>query len=108
MEMHLNDTKKKGLFLHIDNVNMIKWWVDASFGVHPGFRSHMGAMIIIGCGTFQSFSKNQKLNAPSSIESELVAFDVSIHIMWTKLFLNIRDIERIRILCFRIIRRQCY
>jgi len=70
-------------------VNVIKWWVDASFGVHPDFRSHMGAMMTMGSGAFQSFSKKQKLNTRSSNESELVALDdVSVHIMWTNLFLE--------------------
>ena len=87
--MYLNDTKKKGLFLHIDKVNVVQWWVDASFGVHPDFRSYTGAMMTMGSGAFQSFSKKQKLNTRSSNESEFVAlYDVSVHIMWTKLFLE--------------------
>jgi len=87
--MYLNGTRKKGLFLRIDEVNVIKWWVDASFGVHPDFKSHTGAIMSMGGGAFQSFSKKQKLNTRSSNESELVALDdVSVHIMWTKLFLE--------------------
>ena len=87
--MYLNGTRKKGLFLRIDEVNVIKWWADASFGVHPDFKSHTGAMMSMGGGAFQSFSKKQKLNTRSSNESELVALDdVSVHIMWTKLLLE--------------------
>ena len=63
--------------------------MDASFGVHQDFKSHTGAMMSMGGGAFQSFSKKQKLNTRSSNESELVALDdVSVHIMWTKLFLE--------------------
>ena len=42
-----------------------------------------------GEGVVQSISRKQKLNSKSSIESELVgADDVSIMILWTKLFLE--------------------
>jgi hypothetical protein len=42
-----------------------------------------------GEGAVQSISRKQKLNSKSSTESELVgADDVSIMILWTKLFLE--------------------
>ena len=95
--MYLNGTRGKCLFLCIDNMSVIKWWVDAAFGVHPDFKSHTGAMMSMGSGAFQSFSRKQKLNTRSSNESELVGVDdVSVHVMWTKLFLEHQgyDVER--------------
>jgi hypothetical protein len=47
-----------------------------------------------GEGTVQSISRKQKLNTKSSTESELVgAHDVSIMILWTKLFLEEQGYE---------------
>jgi len=65
--------------------------------VHPDFKSHTGAMMSMGSGAFQSFSRKQKLNNRSSNESELVEVgDVSVLVMWTKLFLEHQgyDVER--------------
>ena len=78
-------------------MSVIKWWVDAAFGVHPDFKSHTGAMMSMGSGAFQSFSRKQKLDTRGSNESELVGVDdVSVHVMWTKLFLEHQgyDVER--------------
>ena len=60
--MYLNGTRGKCLFLCIDNMSVIKWWVDAAFSVHPDFKSHTGAMMSMGSGAFQSFSRKQKIN----------------------------------------------
>jgi hypothetical protein len=34
---YLTGTKDDKLILHADNLNVIKWYVDASFAVHPDF-----------------------------------------------------------------------
>ena len=68
---------------------MLKWYVDASFAVHPDFKSHTGAILTMGEGTLQSMSSKQKLNTRSSCESELVGTDDAItKILWTKLFMD--------------------
>ena len=88
---YLNGTKKKRLHLSAGNLRCIKWWVDASFAVHPGFKSHTGATMSFedGKGVVQSISRKQKLNTKSSTEAELVGVDnVSVAILWTKLFLE--------------------
>jgi hypothetical protein len=64
--------------------------VDASFAVHPDYKSHTGATMSYrdGDGAVQSISRKQKLNTRSSTESELVGVDnVLVMILWTKLFL---------------------
>ena len=39
------------LTLEIDHTNIIKWWVDASFAVHPDCKEgHTGAMMSMGHG----------------------------------------------------------
>jgi hypothetical protein len=70
--------------------------VDASFAVHPDFKSHTGAAMHFedGEGAVQSVSRKQKLNTNSSTESELVgADDLSVMILWTKLFMEAQGYE---------------
>jgi hypothetical protein len=83
----------KLLTLSVDNLHCIKWHVDASFAVHPDYKSHTGATMSYGDGdgegAVQSISRKQKLNTKSSTKSELVeVHDVSVMILWTKLFLE--------------------
>jgi hypothetical protein len=63
------------LRLSADNLNIIKWWVVASYGVHHGMRSHTGGAMPMGAGAIYSTSKKQKLNTKSSTEAELVGVD---------------------------------
>ena len=63
--------------------------MDASFAVHPDFKSHTGAMMTMGKGAIMSISRKQKLNTRSSTEAELVGVDdIAVMILWTKLFLE--------------------
>ena len=89
MLKYLKGTKEKVLTLGAENLTVIKWLIDASFAVHPDFKSHTGAVMTMGRGAIQSVSRKQKLNTRSSTESELVGVDdVSTMVLWTKLFLE--------------------
>ena len=89
MMKYLNGTKDKVLTLGADNLRIIKCLIEASFGVHPDFKSHTGAVRTMGKGAIQSISRKQKLNTRSSTESELVGVDdVCTMVLWTKLFLE--------------------
>ena len=59
------------LTLEADASNVVKWWVDASFAVHPDMKSHTGGTMTIGKGSVYSTSTRQKLNTKSSTEAEL-------------------------------------
>ena len=77
------------LTLEATQTNIIKWWVDASFAVHPDMRSHTGGVMTLGRGAVYSTSTRQKINTRSSTESELVAVnDVMPQILWTRRFLD--------------------
>jgi hypothetical protein len=77
------------LTLEADDARVMKWWVDASFAVHPDMKSHTGATASLGKGSVYSTSTRQKLNTKSSTEAELVAVDdVMPMILWTRYFLN--------------------
>jgi hypothetical protein len=60
------------LTLEGDNTSIIKWWVDASFAVHPDMKSHTGGDMSLGKGAVYGTSTRQKLNTKSSTEAELV------------------------------------
>jgi hypothetical protein len=50
---YLNGTKEEKLTLSADNLRVVKWYVDASFAVHPDFKSHTGAVMMLGKGAMQ-------------------------------------------------------
>jgi len=86
---YLNSTRKKVLTLSADNLKVVKWYVDASFGVHPDFKSHTGGVMTMGQGAMHVISSKQKCNSRSSCEAELIGTDDAItHILWTRLFME--------------------
>ena len=88
---YLNGRQKRRLKLSAGDIRCIKWYVDTSFAVHPDYKSHTGTTMSFGDGdgAVQSISRKQKLNTRSSTEAELVGVDdVSVMILWTKLFLE--------------------
>jgi hypothetical protein len=85
---YLYGTQDITLALSAKNLTIVKWWVDASYAVHPNMRSHTGASMTLGCGMIYSKSVKQKLNTKSSTEAEVVAVgDLGSMIFWTRLFL---------------------
>jgi hypothetical protein len=54
---YLNGSRDEVLFLAADNLHVIKWFVDASFAVHPGFKSHTGGAMSYGRGVPISISR---------------------------------------------------
>jgi hypothetical protein len=57
---YLNFTREENLTLSKDNLRVVRWYVDASFAVHPDFKSHTGAMMTLGNGAMQSIARRQK------------------------------------------------
>jgi hypothetical protein len=47
---YLRDTRNLALTLEASDDGAIRWWGDASFGVHPNMRSHTGAVMSLGIG----------------------------------------------------------
>ena len=77
------------LTLEAENLQIAKWWVDASFAVHSDMKSHTGGVLSLGCGAVYSTSTCQKLNTQSSTEAELLGInDVLLQILWTQYFLE--------------------
>jgi len=91
---YLNGTREMPLTLSADDTNIIKWWADGSFAVHPNMRSHTGGTMTLGKGSIYSTSTKQKLNTKSSTEAELVAAnDVLPQLLWTQYFLKEQGYE---------------
>ena len=86
---YLRATQDLVLRLSTGRDGMIRWWIDASFGVHPTMRGHTGSTMSMGYGSVYSSSKKQKLVTRSSTECELVGVhDVMPQLEWTRLFLD--------------------
>ena len=86
--LYIKSTPKWHLTLSADDLTTIKWFIDASFAVHPDFKSHTGATMTMGEGAVQTMSRKQKLNSRSSTEAELIAVDDAItQVLWTRLFM---------------------
>ena len=53
MIKYLNGTNETYLSLRADDLIVVKWYVDASFTVHPYFKSRNGAIITMVHGYIQ-------------------------------------------------------
>jgi hypothetical protein len=77
------------LILSANGSGILKWWVDASFAVHPNMRGHSGGGLLLGLGFPIVSSTKQKLNTRSSTETEIVgADDFMPAIFWTRYFIK--------------------
>ena len=86
---YLRGTRKLPLILSADGSGILKWWVDASFAVHPNMRGHSGGGLSLGRGFPLVSSTKQKLNTRSSTETEVVgADDFMAAILWTRYFME--------------------
>eukprot|EP00978_Attheya_sp_CCMP212_P014510 scaffold37028_cov57-Attheya_sp.AAC.1 len=93
---NLCGTVEMPLTLEADSLHsiLIKWWVDASYAVHPDAKSHTGGTLSLGKGSVYSASLKQKLNTKSSMVSELVgASDMLPQAIWTRYLWRHRDNE---------------
>jgi hypothetical protein len=86
---YLRATWTMPLTLEADETNIIKWWADAAYAVHPDMRSHTGGAMTMGRGVVYGTSTHQKLATKSSTEAELVgASDIMPQVLWTSYFLE--------------------
>jgi hypothetical protein len=69
---YLNGMEELKLTLSADNLHCIKWYVDATFAVHPDYKSHTGATMSYGDGNgaVQWISRKEKLNTKSNTKAD--------------------------------------
>jgi hypothetical protein len=86
---YLRGTRDMPLILSANGSGILKWWVDASFAVHPNMRGHSGGGLSLGRGFPIVGSTKQKINTRSSTETEIVgADDFMPAICWTRYFME--------------------
>jgi hypothetical protein len=80
---YLNGTKYLKLRLCVDNLGLLKWFVDVSHNTHWDCRGQGGAMFTMGQGATTSYSRKVKLNSRSSTETELLTSDMyMLEMLW--------------------------
>ena len=88
---YLQGTRYMKLTLSVDDLSMIRWWVDASDRTHHDMKGHTGTLMSLGQGAIISGSRKQKINVKSSTESELVALDNDLPlILWYLYFIEVQ------------------
>ena len=89
---YLKRTIKLAMILRADGINVLKWWVDASYAYHDDMRGHIGEtmeMVKYGRGSIISISKEQKLNTKILMEAELIGSDNAMpQMLWTRYFME--------------------
>jgi hypothetical protein len=91
---YLNGTKYLNLRLSVDNLGMLKWYVDGSHNVHWDCKGHGGAVFKMGKGATTSYSRKIKLNTRSSTETELYAADMFMpEMLWSLHFIQAQGYE---------------
>jgi hypothetical protein len=82
------------LTLKEDGSGTIKWYTDASFAIHPDFRSHTSAVMTMGSKAITSISRKQAMNTQSSTKAEVGEADEVVGSMiWTSYFWKIKAIQ---------------
>jgi len=90
----LSETRDGELILSADRLDIISWFVDTAFAVHPDFKSHTTGAMTLGRGCILKGSRKQRLNTCSSMEAKLVGTDDMSHfVFWAKLFMEAQGYE---------------
>ena len=85
---YLRHTLYMCLVLGKDNMDRVRWWIDASYAVHPNMHGHTGATMSMGNGLVYSRYWKQTMITRSSTESEVVSvYNILPQILWPKKFL---------------------
>jgi hypothetical protein len=87
---YLNGTKYLKLSISVNDLGILKWYVDGAHSVHWDCKGHAGAMFTLGEGAVStSYSRNVKLNTQSSTETELVGVDMYMpEMLWSLYFMQ--------------------
>ena len=89
MISYLKGTSKLVLTLEADKINVLKWYIDASYSVHNDMKGHTGGAMTMGKGAIYNRSTKQKINTKSSTETEIVGVDdILPQVLWTNYFMR--------------------
>ena len=59
MMKFMQQTDNDVLTLSVDNLRVVKWYIDGSYAVHPDCKSQTGATMLMGKGSIYSSSQKQ-------------------------------------------------
>ena len=96
MRKYLNKTKYLKLKISVEDLGILKWYVDGSHNTHWDCKGHGGAMFTMGKGATSSYLQKVKLNTRSSTETELVVSDMYMpEMLWSLHFIEVQgyDVE---------------
>ena len=86
---YLKAARHMKLNITVDSLTTIRWYVDASYGVHSDCKGNTGMMMPLGAGASMSIYKAHTLNTKSSTEAELVGvYDALLDILCSKYLLE--------------------
>jgi hypothetical protein len=73
----------------VENLGILKCYVDGSHDVHWDCKGHGGAMFTMGKGAVSSYSRKVKLNTRRSTKTELVVADMYVpEMLWSLYFME--------------------
>jgi hypothetical protein len=82
------DTINPLLILTSDGLNVVRWYVDTSYGATSNLGSTNKAIMTLGTGNIYNCSRKQKIDTTSSTKTQLVAAkDIMSQMMWNRHFL---------------------
>ncbi len=86
---YLNGMRYLKLNLSVDNLGVLKWYVDGAHNIHWDCKGLGGVMFTMRKGATSSYLRKVKLNTRSSTETELVAADMHMpEMLWTLYFIQ--------------------
>jgi hypothetical protein len=91
---YLNGTRYLKMRLNVDNLGMLKWYMDGSHNVHRDSKGHGGAVFTVGKGAISSYSRKMKMNTQSSTETELITANMFMpEMLWSLYFIQAQGYE---------------
>ena len=66
---YLNSTRDMCLMINSNDLNVVHWWVDATYRVHNDLKSHTGATMSIVKGSVTSISRKQTLTPQAQLRA---------------------------------------
>jgi len=97
---YLNRTKYLKLSISVNDLGILKWYIDGAHNVHWDCKGHAGAMFTMGEGALSSYSRKVKVNTRSSTETELVGADMYMpEKLWSLYFMQSQgyDVELVEL-----------
>ncbi len=92
---YLSGTKYLKLCISVDDLGMLKWYVDRSHNVHWDCKDHAGTMFTLGQGAVTSYLRKVKFNTKSSTKTELFGADMYMpEVLWTLYFIQSQGVRR--------------